>query len=350
VYSEKDAMEKDANGNATNKRDESAILMVPSLDGGNQFKPQFTDQQKADSTEWMRTQLRGRYDYKETSQTVQDYSAKEYAPQYVYDVGQKDKIESTMIEQWMNIFSAKDANAKDAAADSLLGIVRSLDQGVVDIDPTPQGVVIKYGDGRKTKTIEYGVGGTYKTGDQWAAAGSILHGVEDQNKFNRYKTQTFADLKGNTDTETANNWARVGAGYVGADGSAPGTQTQTQSKYQTLQSRLGQIGDEAFTATDNELAVYLTQELGPLGFTIKSNDGGSIGNQYVTITPPVGTTFTIDANSYGSGVDERNQLIRKINEAITQENAEQVLKGIPTPPSNLPENQQGVGAKYSTGG
>lgn len=339
VYSEKEAK---VNG----KRDESAILMVPSKGSSNTFEPSFTENQKQESTEWMRNQLRSRYKYEEKSQLAQDYSPKEYAPQYVYEAGQKDKLESSMVQQWMNIFSAETAAAKDAAADSLLGIVRSLDQGVVDIDPTPQGVVIKYSDGRKTKTIEYGIGSNYKTGDQWAAAGTILHGVEDQNKFNKYKSSNFVDLKGNTDAETANNWARVGAGYVDAGGNAPGTPTQSQSKYQVLQSRLGQIGDQAFTATDNELATYLNQELGPLGFTITSNDGGYTGNQYVTVTPPAGPSFTVDANSYGSGMDERNTLIKKINEAITQENAEQVLKALPTPAA-IPTDQQNVGAKYT---
>jgi len=331
VYSEKDAM-KDG------KRDESAILMVPSLDGGNQFKPQFTDQQKADSTEWMRTQLRGRYDYKEQVQTVQDYSAKEYAPQYVYDAGQKTKLESNMVEQWMNIYSAKTAAEKDAAAESLLGTVRSLDSGVIDIDPTENGVIIKYSDGRQAKTIEYGVGApgsaTYKTGDQWAAAGTILHGVQNQAVYDRFKGQTFTNLD-------QTGWSQVGAGYI-MPAATSATGGATENKYAVLQGKLSGIQPGAFEATDNELAGYLNQELGPLGFTVESNNGGTWGNQYVTITPPTGPSFTVDANENG-GDDARNTLVNKINQLITQENANQVLKG----GGAVPAGSQGTGAKYN---
>lgn len=333
VYSEKDAIDP-----TTKKRDESAILMEPSLDGGNQFKPKFTDQQKIDTTEWMRTQLRGRYDYKETVQTVQDYSPKEYAPQYVYEAGQKNKLESDMVQQWMNIYSAKTAADKDAAAESLLGTVRSLDSGVIDIDPTENGVVIKYSDGRQAKTIEYGVGApgsaTYKTGAQWAAAGTILHGVQNQDVFNRFSGQTFNNLD-------QAGWSQVGAGYIMPANTAT-TGGTTENKYAVLQGKLSGIAPEAFEATDNELAGYLNQELGPLGFTVTSNDGGTIGNQYVTITPPTGPSFTVDANEMG-GEDARNKLVNKINELVTQENANQVLKG----GASVPANQQGTGSKYN---
>ena len=86
--------------------------------------------------------------------------------------------------------------------------------------------------------------------------------------------------------------------------------------------------DEDFSKPDAQLADILTQKLGPLGFTFKPAEKllGEYGNQYVTVTPPGGaSSFTIDANSYTGGTDDRNELLNQINARITPENAKSIL-------------------------
>jgi hypothetical protein len=308
------------------KLHEEAILMVPDPASGME-KPQFSEAQLKESTEFMRTNLRGKYDYKETSQAVSDYQSPSYAPQYVYAAGQQKKIEEDMVTQWMNIYTAKTAADKDAAAENLLGTLQNMNAGVIDVDPTATGVTIKYADGRSIP-IEYAQGGAgnaaYKSGDQWAAAGRILHGVGDQNMYNKFKGSTFSNI-------SANEWDNVGAAYSMPTGA---TTTTEVDKKQILDGKLAGISPDTFKSSDNDVANYLNQELGPLGFTFTSNDGG-YGNQYVTVTPPSGDSFTLDANEKGDPTDVRNKLVKQIEDMLKDKDPNKILKG------------GGVGANYN---
>lgn len=301
------------------KGNPAAILMVPTKDNNGSETPQFTPEQEEVATNWMKGQLRRRYDYKEQRQAVGDYQAPSYAPQYVYAAGQQKKLEEDMVSQWMKIYTAKTAADKDAAAEALLGTLQNVNAGVIDVDPTATGVTIKYADGRSIP-IEYAQGGAggaaYKSGDQWAAAGTILHGVKDQNIYNKFRGSTFSNL---TD---ANEWNQVGAAY-----SMPTTTTDTGvDRKQILDSKLAQISPSTFKSSDNDVAAYLTQELGPLGFTFTSNNGGYL-NQYVTVTPPSGPSFTLDTNEKGDGTGTRNKLLSQIETMLDGQDPNKILKG-----------------------
>ena len=302
------------------KNNEEAILMVPDPASGME-KPQFSEAQLKESTEFMRTNLRGKYDYKETSQAVSDYQAPSYIPNYMFAAGQQKKTEEDMVSQWMKIYTAKTAADKDAASEALLGTLRSLDSAVIDIDPTSTGVIIKYKDGRSIP-IEYAQGGAggaaYKSGDQWAAAGTLLHGVQSQDIYNKFRGSTFSNL---TD---ANEWNNVGAAYSMPTGET--TNTGVDRK-QILDSKLAQILPSTFQSSDNDVAAYLTQELGPFGFTFVSNNGGNFGNQYVTVTPPSGDSFILDANEKGDGKNTRNKLSSQIEAMLDGQDPNKILKG-----------------------
>lgn len=308
---------------------EEAILMVPDPASGME-KPQFSEKQLEESTEFMRTNLRGKYDYKETSQMVSDYQSPSYAPSYVYEAGQKKKMEEDVVTQWMNIFTAKTAADKDAAAESLLGSLQNMNKGVTSVDPTETGVTISFADGRVIP-IEYAQGGAgnaaYKSGAQWAAAGQILHGVSDQNIYNKYRNSTFSNLP------DANEWGQVGAAY-----SMPATTATGEGvdKQQMLNDALSSITPDVFNKSDNEIATFLTEKLGTFGFTFVSNNGGEWGNQYVTVTPPVGNSFTLDANEKGDASNVKNLLLAKIEAMLENQDPNKILKG------------GGVGGKYNT--
>ena len=61
------------------------IYMKPSNDNNGSLKPSFTKQQEEASVEFMRNQLRGRYDYKESRQTVNEYQPSPQQQQWQVD-------------------------------------------------------------------------------------------------------------------------------------------------------------------------------------------------------------------------------------------------------------------------
>ena len=61
------------------------IYMKPSNDNNGSLKPSFTKQQEEASMEFIRNQLRGRYDYKESRQTVNEYQPSPQQQQWQVD-------------------------------------------------------------------------------------------------------------------------------------------------------------------------------------------------------------------------------------------------------------------------
>jgi hypothetical protein len=298
-------------------------------------KPQFSEAQLKESTEFMRTNLRGKYDYKETSQAVSDYQAPSYAPQYVYAAGQQKKTEEDMVTQWMNIYTAKTAADKDAAAENLLGTLQNMNAGVIDVDPTATGVIIKYADGRSIP-IEYAQGGAgntaYKSGDQWAAAGRILHGVGDQNMYNKYKNSTFSNLA------DANEWNNVGAAYsmpAATDNTSNQTSVAAFNRY--VDDKAGSV-TELFGRTEGDAVPNLAAIFANTGFTFEE---AGAGTDKVTVIAPDGTTkktFELDITDAGERVPEVEAL-----KAFMKANATVVSSSN----WNSSSSQQGVGANYN---
>jgi hypothetical protein len=271
-------------------KDESAIYMEPSLDAGNSYQPKFTEKQKEASTEFMRNQLRGRYDYKEQRQTVSDYNI---PPRVIQEweakSAEQKKLSGDMLTQWMKIYTAKTAADKDAAAENLLGSLRNMDLGVIDVDPTSTGVTIKYSDGR-VLPIEYAQGGAggaqYKSGEQWAAAGNILHGVADNNLYNKFKGSTFSNL---SDT---NEWNNVGAAYTMPTQTAP--QGDSMGAYQKFVNfKMGSV-DELFTKTEEEAVPNLIGIFKDSGFVFEQTGKGT--NDVLVIAPDGETKKTFGLN------------------------------------------------------
>jgi hypothetical protein len=297
-------------------KDESAIYMEPSLDSGNSYQPKFSEKQKEASTEFMRNQLRGRYDYKEQRQTVSDYQAPQQQQQWQYEAGKDKKQSGDLLSQWQKLYSAGNAADKRAAAQSLLGNPKLMEMGITNIDMSDgKNVNLIYANGTsRTIPLYTEVDGkeVQVSPTQWAAQGTELHGVTDSNEFNKYKGDTFQNVS---------DWSGVNAVRTVAT-TSPQT---TADPYTSLQSALGSVTDADFVETDDNLAAILTQKLGPLGFTFKSNEGGG-GNQYVTVTPPGGaSSFTVDANSYTGGTSDRNSFLDEINARINAENAKSIL-------------------------
>jgi len=307
VYSEKDAIDP-----VTKQRDESAILMVPSLDGGNQFKPKFTDQQKIDTTEWMRTQLRGRYDYKETRQTVNDYSPKEWTPEYYLNRGDNKAASANLLEQWQKLYSATTAADKRAAANSLLGNDAVTKAGLLDIDMSDgKNVVLKYANGiNRTIPLYTTVDGKEQlvSPTQWAAQGTELHGVRDDKEYNKFSGQTFADVK--------DNWADVRANRTQG---APAAQQGADYKKQ-FNSVVDSIPAALFDDEQEEVAAKLNEMFANYG--VKATPSG-VASDYVTLEISGGASkeFPVDATFDAGAIEYRSNMVNWLNENLPDDNA-----------------------------
>jgi hypothetical protein len=180
------------------KNNPAAILMVPSKDNNGSEIPQFTEEQIKSSNEWMRTQMRARYDYKEQRQTVSDYQAPQQQQQWQYEAGKDKKQSGDLLSQWQKLYSAGNAADKRAAAQSLLGNPKLMEMGITNIDMSDgKNVNLIYANGTsRTIPLYTEVDGkeVQVSPTQWAAQGTELHGVTDSNQFNRYKGDTFQDV------------------------------------------------------------------------------------------------------------------------------------------------------------
>lgn len=276
-----------------------------------------SDEQVRKAFEHLKTQARLAYDKKEKV-TIVGASEKPRPTEAEVARGMDLQTKQSLLDQWMKVYSSTTAADKDAAVTSLLGALKNYDRGVSSVAALPKGagVVVKWSDGREENIEFKDKSGNLKSADQWAAAGTTLHHMEDSREYSKYRGTAFNDL-------AESDWADVGASYT-----APAaTQTSTVSRGQALEQKLASISPDTFMSSDNDVAAYLNQELGPFGFTFKSNNGGMFGDQYVTVTPPVGKTFKIDANEKGDGISARNTLIETINSLLEGRDPEKILKG-----------------------
>jgi hypothetical protein len=314
VYSESEAMK---NG----ERDESAILMEASLDGGNSYQPKFTDKQLAQTTEFMRNQLRARYDYKEQRQTVQDYSPKEWTPEYYLNRGDNKKLSADLLTQWQKLYSATTAQDKRAAANSLLGNDAAIKAGLLDIDMSDgKNVVLRYKNGvnRTIPLYTTDANGTAQlvSPSQWAAQGTELHGVRDSKEYDKYSTQTF----NNVDKK---EWAQVKAQRTAptpvptADGTGGGPQIEYKKQ---LNSVVASIPSNLFDEEQDDVAAKLNQIF--TGYGIRATPSGT-ASDYVTIEiDGVGSKeFPADATFDSGAIEYRNNVINWINENLPNNDA-----------------------------
>ena len=246
------------------KANPEAILMKINPASG-QESPQISDEQMKDSTEWMRTRARSKYDYEKTITQKQQRQI-QWKPQYVSDAETAQRQKEDTVSQWVKIFTEQNPADKDAAAHALLGMLQNQNAGVIAVKPNANGVYVKWADGRE-QTIEYKNGANDKSGSQWAAAGSVLTGVNDNNIFGKYKDATLSNLD---DT----GWNSVtGAEYV-----MPTTTSTTPTDYGSeVRKDTGQYGYIA-EDDDEKTAQHLNTYFGKYGI-IATTTGSSSADE-----------------------------------------------------------------------
>ena len=163
--------EKDAAANP------EAILKVVDPDtGGFSFKP--TDKQKQEAREFLRGQMRAKYD-KIAKQDVVNQVSRDEESEGARKAREEQKEKDNALTVWGDIFKAKTPAEKQAKIETILGSKLAQDRGLLDIDFTsqPGKITFKYSDPVKNRTLDYDPNNT--TLLQWNEFGTEVTGIDD---------------------------------------------------------------------------------------------------------------------------------------------------------------------------
>ena len=149
------------------------IYMAPSNDNNGSLAPVFTKKQEEASLEFMRNQLRGRYDYEEKRQTVNEYQPPERRSAADRAADDERKLLETGLQQWNNLRAGTLAQ-KNAAVSYIRGTNKDIAE--IKFKADGNGIDIIYQDGTPTEFWFYDTGGNEKSGVDWINDGNELFG------------------------------------------------------------------------------------------------------------------------------------------------------------------------------
>ena len=163
--------EKDA------KENPEAILKVVDPDTGG-FKYVISPQQQEEANEFIRSQMRAKYDYEEDAQVVGAVSRDEES-EGARKAREEQKEKDNALGTWGDVFKATTPAGKQAAIETILGSKLAQDRGLLDIDLTsqPGKVIFKYADAVKNRTLDYDPNTVNLR--QWNELGNEVHGIDD---------------------------------------------------------------------------------------------------------------------------------------------------------------------------
>ena len=159
------------------KANPEKILKVVDPDtGGFSFKP--TDEQKKEAREFLRGQMRAKYD-KIAKEDVVGAVRRDPESEEAIKRKAEEKEKDNSLTVWGDLFKAKTVAEKQAKIETILGSKLAQDRGLLDIDLTsqPGKITFKYADAVKNRTLDYDPNTT--TLLQWNEFGSEVHGIDD---------------------------------------------------------------------------------------------------------------------------------------------------------------------------
>jgi hypothetical protein len=306
------------------KANPEAILMKINPASG-QESPQISDEQMKDSTEWMRTRARSKYDYEKT---INQKQQRQYDPNAAA-AASTQKQQELDAGSWNAILMAQTAQDKKNAAEAVLASPGAQARGLIGITVNDNGTVsLTYADAAKNTTFDIAPGGVPISLEDWAKKGAEVHGVSDQQRAIRaggfYGQEASTDFMGVTAK-------RQGPTTTAAPANNPNAKASLDNTISSLPSAI-------FGEKETEAAAALTTALAPYNIKV-TKSGGAITN-YVTVQIPGKPSVRIGTNAYTSEGEQefKDALINYINE-------------------NLPDNASvnavtsaagdGVGAKYN---
>ena len=279
--------------------------------------PQFSEEQKKVSQDFMRNEARAKYDYKEKIDTTSTIPYGPQAQQWQYAAGQEKKDTMAAAGAWNQLYTGKTAAAKRDAADILLGTPNAQAQGLLEIDleSKPGSVVLKYSDSKRNRTIPM----QGSTLFDFAGKGVELHGVVD-------RQQAVKAGGGGTGYGAITDWK-------GVKSSREGTQPQDNPEV-AFSNKVNAIPSSLFNNQNNKKATQeLVKYLQGVGATVKP---ASFSNDIEVSYG--GKTITINSNENAANAEvQKNNLVNFL-ETTVPITAKQGL---------LNKQTKGVGAKYN---
>jgi hypothetical protein len=163
--------EKDAKDNS------EAILKVVDPDSGG-VKYVISKEQQKQANEFIRTQMRAKYDKIEKEDVVGQVSRDEES-EGARKAREEKKEKDNALGTWGDVFKATTPAGKQAALETILGSKLAQDRGLLDIDTTsqPGKITFKYADPVKNRTLDYDPNTI--TLRQWNELGNEVHGIDN---------------------------------------------------------------------------------------------------------------------------------------------------------------------------
>lgn len=238
---------------------------------GGQPIPEFSKEQIKDSQDFMRTEVRAKYNYKQVqSVTPQTSQLREES-----ESARAGKASEAAAGAWNQLYTGETAADKKAGADILLGTPIAQQAGLLGIDLTENGKIkLTYQNPVKNRTIDY----LDEYFDpislrDFSGLGVELHGVVDREK-------AVKAGGGGTGFGKVTDLATVTSQRQGPPPDAPAPV---------------KIPDSIFKIKSEQSAQNIKSLL-PAGFKVEENTGFFGVSNDVVITAPNGETFTYNAN------------------------------------------------------
>jgi len=173
------------------------IYMKPANDNSGSLVPDFTKEQKKDSVDFMRNQLRARYNRKESSQTVNEYQPAPKRTVEELKYWDEKKNQEAGFQQWNKL---RTGTLQEKAA--ALTYFRGIDPNIKSVGFTANGggVEFVYNNGARVPYYFYderGDKGGELSGESWMNAGNEVLGKKvTQDQARKYGTGSKTKLDG----------------------------------------------------------------------------------------------------------------------------------------------------------
>lgn len=305
------------------KANPEAILMKIDPASGTET-PQLSDEQIKDSTEWMRTDARRKYDYEKTITQKQQRMYDKNAA----DASRQSQERDQLLNAW-KLLRSGNLQEKAAALEYLNGSPFLKEQGLgsIGFNADGTGVVFQYvdKDGNPLNAIEkpLKVSGTNLSGSDWMMSGSEAFG-------NLTPTEIKKHSGGDYEFNEAQKGMKAKRTFTPQATTATG-EINMPSVVQDIQSQSGFITEDDPVSTANKL----TQLYGKYGFTFTPVPGTVYDEVTITPTKAGAEPITIPVDEPDTESEFKNFIQSNIDEMYMKQSG---------------ATGQGVGSKYNTPG
>ena len=243
-----------------------------------------------EARDWVKSQLLSKLD-KERSLTVTGTTP--YAPQpreeseYKVRTREANKEKISVAGSWNDLYTAKTAAEKKAAAETILGSPVAKQQGLTGMDFDKNGAIsLQYDNPKLNRTISM-LDENQKpiSLKQWGTKGVEIHNITDEGLLSKARGGSFGEIEG---TE----WEKVKAERQGKKAEAP----------------VVEILPELFRIKSEKSSESLQDLLGP---TFKVTDIGGFGGNDVEVIAPNGKPFIYNANLKGAEATVKKAQLEK---------------------------------------